>query len=98
MSSKQKTVLVVCGTGVATSTVVVQRVSEACKKAGVSVRVLQGKAAEIPMFLGQGLDLIVSTTVLNKKDIPVPVIGGLPFLTGVGTEEVTRQIIDALRA
>lgn len=98
MALGKKRILVVCGTGVATSTVVVNKVAETCKKAGLQVEVLQGKAAEIPMFLSQGIDLIVSTTVLAKADIPVPVISGLPFLTGVGAAEVSKKIVDTLKS
>ena len=97
MAGTKKRILVVCGTGVATSTVVVQKVADACRKAGLSVEVVQGKAAEIPMYVSQGIDLIVSTTVLSKRDIPVPVIGGLPYLTGIGADQVSKQIVEALK-
>jgi PTS system galactitol-specific IIB component len=43
-----------------------------------------------------GADLIVTTTVLGKKS-DVPVINGLPFITGIGEEEVLKQIAEELK-
>jgi PTS system galactitol-specific IIB component len=91
-----KTVIVSCGTAVATSTVVATAIEEACKKNGIAVKVKQCKAAEVPILLQQGADLIVTTTPL-RGDPGIPVIKGLPFLTGVGTEAVLKQILEVLK-
>lgn len=96
MMPDKKRILIVCGTGVATSTVVAKKVAEACKGAGIPVSITQCKAAEVPMYTSQGVDLIVSTTVL-ARNVGVPVVGGLPYLTGAGAEETTRQIIEKLK-
>ena len=93
---KTKVVLVSCGTAVATSTVVAKAIEEACKNAGIRVMIRQCKAAELPSLVGQGADLIVTTTPV-PKNISIPVIQGLPFLTGIGRDQVLKQIIDALR-
>lgn len=92
---KTKVVLVACGTAVATSTVVAKAIEEACKKAGIRALIRQCKAAEVPTLIQQGADLIVTTTFLPKS-ITIPVIQGLPFLTGVGRDQVLKQIIDVL--
>lgn len=91
-----KTVIVSCGTAVATSTVVANAIEEACKKNKIAVRVKQCKAAEVPILLQEGADLIVTTTPL-RGDPGIPVIKGLPFLTGIGTDAVLKQIIDVLK-
>jgi galactitol PTS system EIIB component len=92
---KTKLVLVSCGTAVATSTVVAKAIEEACKKAGIKVMTRQCKASEL-MNLVQGADLIVTTTPV-PKNIGVPVIQGLAFLTGIGKDQVLKQIIDTLK-
>lgn len=89
-----KTVLVACGTAIATSTVVKVAIEEACKEAGIPVSVRQCKASEVPT-LAKDADLIVATTPVSK-DLGVPVIQGLAFLTGVGKDAVLQQIVDAL--
>ncbi len=93
---KTKVVLVSCGTAVATSTVVARAIEEACKKAGIRVMTRQCKASEVRGLVQQGADLIVTTTPI-PKDIGIPVIQGLPFLTGIGKDQVLKQIIDTLK-
>ncbi len=93
---KTKVVLVACGTAIATSTVVAKAIEEACKTAGIRVMTRQCKAAEVPSLVQQGADLIVTTTPI-PKNITIPVIQGLPFLTGIGKDQVLKQIIEVLR-
>jgi PTS system galactitol-specific IIB component len=91
-----KTVIVSCGTAIATSTVVAKAIEDACKAAGIAVNVKQCKAAEIPVLLKDGADLIVTTSQL-RFDPGIPVIKGLAFLTGIGTDQVMAQIMDVLK-
>ena len=91
-----KTVIVSCGTAVATSTVAAKAIEDACKEAGISVKTKQCKAAEIKIYVDQGADLIVTTTQL-RYDPGIPVINGLAFLTGIGKEKVIHQILDVLK-
>lgn len=90
-----KTVIVSCGTAIATSTVVAIAIEEACKKEGIPVVVKQCKATEIPLYL-DGADLIVTTSQL-RSDPGIPVIQGLPFLTGIGKDQTLAQIIGILK-
>lgn len=91
-----KTVIVSCGTGIATSTVAAKAIEEACKEAGIDVITKQCKGQEIPELLRQGADLIVTTSVM-RFDPGIPVVKGLAFLTGVGKDEVVQEILDHLR-
>jgi PTS system galactitol-specific IIB component len=95
--AKTKIVLVACGTAVATSTVVAKAIEEACKKEGIPVMTRQCKAAELMSLVQQGADLIVTTTPV-PKNLEIPVIQGLPFLTGIGKEQTLRQIVDQLKS
>ncbi|QNN53865.1 PTS sugar transporter subunit IIB [Nocardioides mesophilus] len=90
-----KQVLVICGTGVATSTVVATKIKEHCAAQGVDVDVRQGKVMDL---LGghASADLIVATTQV-PADVTIPVIAGLPFLTGMGLDSTLDQIVAALR-
>jgi PTS system galactitol-specific IIB component len=90
-----KTVIVSCGTAIATSTVVAKAIEEACKEEGIPVVVKQCKATEIPLYL-DGADLIVTTSQL-RSDPGIPVIQGLPFLTGIGKDQALEEIIGHLR-
>jgi PTS system galactitol-specific IIB component len=63
-------------------------------KRGIKVITRQCKASEVK-GLEHGYDLIVTTTPL-PKDLEVPVIQTLAFLTGIGKEDVLNQIQKAL--
>jgi PTS system galactitol-specific IIB component len=94
--AQPKRILVACGTAIATSTVVAKGIEEALKARGIPVVTRQCKAAEVK-GLAAGYDLIVTTTPV-PKDLGVPVIQTLAFLTGVGKEAVIEQIVQALQA
>lgn len=90
-----KRILVACGTAIATSTVVAKGIEEALKERGIPVVTRQCKATEV-RGLAPGYDLIVTTTPV-PKDLGVPVIQTLAFLTGIGKEAVIEQIADMLK-
>jgi PTS system galactitol-specific IIB component len=92
---KKKLILVVCGTGVATSTLVAAKVEEEMQARGIPVSTQQCKAAEV-RSLAPNADLIVATTPV-PNDLGKPVIKGLAFLTGIGRDAVLDQIEKALR-
>jgi len=91
----KKTILVACGTAIATSTVVAKAIEEALYDRGLSVNIRQCKAAEVPSLV-EDADLIVTTTPVSvDKDIPV--IQTLAFLTGIGKEDVIEQIVNHIQ-
>ena len=94
--SAPKKILVACGTGIATSTVVAKGIEEYLKKRGINVTTRQCKATEV-RSLAADADLIVTTTPL-PKDLGKPVIHTLAFLTGIGKEAVLKQIEETLKA
>ncbi|TZE81490.1 PTS sugar transporter subunit IIB [Calorimonas adulescens] len=90
-----KRIIVACGTGIATSTVVATKIEEAAKANGISVDIRQCKVTELDSMAGDA-DLIVTTTITQKK-YPVPVINGLAFITGIGADKVLDEIIQKLK-
>lgn len=72
------------------------KIKKYCQENGVDVEVqplafgqLEGAKAEA--------DLIVSVTPGVKVDTDIPVISGVPFLTGVGQQEVLKKVIEILK-
>lgn len=90
----KKRILVACGTGIATSTMVAKKVEEALKARGYDVLVEQCKAAEAPSK-ASNYDLIVSTTTLQNCG-STPVIRSIAFLSGVGVDKDIEKIVAAL--
>lgn len=89
-----KKVLIICGTGVATSTVVAAKVRDHLAEKGIGANVVQGKVMDL---IGGDVDadLIVATTDVPAS-VTVPVIRALPLLTGMGQEEVLDEIVRTL--
>ena len=90
-----KKLLIICGTGVATSTVVAMKIKSHCEQQGIAVDITQGKVMDIIRGV-EGYDLIVSTTPVPAS-VTIPVIEGLPCLTGMGLEDTLERIVIALR-
>lgn len=93
---RRKTVLVACGTAVATSTVVAVAIEEAMQERGIPVEIRQCKATEV-RGLAEDADLVVATTPV-PDDLGKPVFKGLPFLTGIGRDKLLDDIAAALSA
>ncbi len=91
-----KKILVACGTGIATSTMAAKKLEGALKERGLDkeITINQCKVAELP-FKANEYDLIVVTSRV-AQDIKVPVVQGLPFLTGVGMDKTVDEIIEKL--
>lgn len=92
-----KKFLIMCGTGVATSTVVTNKVRTWLKERGLEdrVRLYQSKVAD-EMGRIDDYDIVVSTTVVPDS-IKDKVISGLPLLTGMGINEMYEQIEKKIR-
>lgn len=83
-------ILVICGTGVATSTVVVTKIREFCASKGLDATISQGKVTDT-LRGNLNADFIVATTQVPGS-VGIPVIVGLPFLTGMGLDKVYAEI------
>lgn len=94
---EKKTILVLCGAGFATSTVGAKMCEDVCKELGVKGNVqkrpaTQGKTAV--KQLKPDAILLMAKLTLDFGDIPV--VNGIPLITGRGKEEVKQALIDAL--
>ncbi|MCD8019777.1 MAG: PTS galactitol transporter subunit IIB [Clostridiales bacterium] len=90
----KKKVIVACGGAVATSTVAANKVVELCQKNGVDVSICQVRISEIESNLPA--DLIVTTSKV-RRDFGVPLITGMPFVSGVGVAKTEAAILKVLR-
>lgn len=90
----KKKVIVACGGAVATSTVAANKVVELCKKNNVDIEICQVRISEIESNLPA--DLIVTTSKV-KRDFGVPILTGMPFISGVGVEKTEANILKILR-
>lgn len=91
-----KKLLVMCGSGIATSTVIMGKVKTWLEENGYDkdVKLYQSKIAEEVNHIDD-YDIVISTTVVPES-VQDKVIMGLPLLTGIGAdalwEEVKKEI------
>lgn len=88
-------IVVACGTAIATSTHVAIKIQEHMQERGLKVNTVQARVSEVPSMI-EGACAVVATAEV-PFELGVPIISGLPFLTGVGKEEVLEQIEQIVR-
>lgn len=89
-----KRVIVACGGAVATSTIAANRVKELCEENGIDLDLCQCRIAEIAGNLPA--DLIVTTSNCTE-DFGVPIVHGMPFISGLGVEDTEAEILSYLQ-
>ena len=87
-----KKLLIMCGTGVATSTVVTGKVKTWLAENGLenNVKLFQSKISDELGRIDE-YDIIVSTTLV-PDNIKSKVIDGVPLLTGIGKDTMFEKI------
>ncbi|WP_407856755.1 PTS sugar transporter subunit IIB [Enterococcus hailinensis] len=93
---KKVRVLVACGAGIATSTVVMRKVEDLFARNDIPVEINQIKISEAASKQ-DGADMLISTTML-PTEYKIPAIKAMAFLTGIGTEKVENEIIEAAKS
>ena len=91
---RKKKILIVCGTAIATSTVVALKVEELLKKEGIPAEFRRAMTAEAKTA-SKGVDLIIATTQVS--DVEVPVMSGIPYLTNINVAKLEQEILEFLR-
>lgn len=88
-------ILVACGAGIATSTVVTDRVERLIKEHQIDAEVKQIKIAEAASLQNQA-DLIVSTTILPTT-YKIPAIIATAYISGINEEALDEEILSYLK-
>lgn len=91
----KKKILVACGAGIATSTVVCNKVENLVKENNIDADVVQCKISEVASKQ-DGADLIVSTTILPTT-YKIPAIIATAYITGINTKALDQKILDHLK-
>ena len=91
----KRKVIVACGGAVATSTIATNKIAELGKRNGIDLELCQVRISEIESNL-TGASLVVTTSKV-QRDFGVPLIMGMPFISGVGVEKTEEEILKVLR-
>lgn len=93
--AKSITVLVACGSGVATSTIAQEAVKQIAKNAGVDVKVLKATIAEIPEKQ-KNVDIVL-TTANYRKPLKKPYMSVFGLISGVNKAATEQKLTDLLK-
>lgn len=84
--------VVACGGGIFTTTVVTDQLKEILRKEKIEFKVTPAKITEIAGIRDQ--DLIITTGKTGaKNDKNIPIMVGISLLTGVGTEQFVKEFV-----
>lgn len=89
-------IVIACGSGVATSTVIAERVSELVKNNGFQARIVQCSMNEVDTQ-AQDATLIVTSLGKLKVSANVPIVVAFSYITGLGGEATDEKILEILR-
>lgn len=89
-------VLISCGSGIATSTVIANRVKEIAEKNGYPVQVEQVKIVEVEKRAPE-FDLIVSSAQVPST-VKTPHVIAISYLTGINQEATDQKVLDILKS
>lgn len=90
-----KKILVACGTGMATSTMIAEKVKEFLEMEGISVSTTQCILNEVK-DKANNFDLVI-TSMKIEVDFETPCLVGTPFLIGIGEETLKEKILSFLK-
>ena len=89
-------VLVACGAGIATSTVVMKRIEDLLQDNNIEADVEQIKIAEA-VSKQEGADMLISTTILPTQ-YKIPAITALGYISGGGADKLDEKILEIARS
>ena len=93
-----KRIVVACGSGIATSGLVANKINNLLEERGMvgKARADSIDIKSIDLEIGTA-DIFVSITpTFDLSNVRIPLFSGIPFLTGIGEEEIMDQIVGLL--
>lgn len=91
----KKRIIIACGAGMATSTMILEKVKGILEKAGIDYSISQSQIYELDSYDGKA-DLFVTSMKLDETKYKTPIVVGTPFLVGINEEETKEKIINIL--
>jgi PTS system galactitol-specific IIB component len=92
----KKKIIVACGGAVATSTLAAAEITELCEENQIPLELVQCRVTEIETYM-DGADLICTTARVDRTFGDIPLVHGMPFVSGVGIEELRQKILALLQ-
>ena len=91
-----KTILVVCGSGIATSTAAVEELKEKLSERGIKCNIEQCDVFSVPKIVELSKIDVIAYTCSMKETFGVPAVSAVSLLTGVNEDKTIEQIVSYL--
>ncbi len=93
-----KKIVLACGAGAATSTLVAQKVATMLDANGYADKyeIVQCAISEAKDVCDEGADLLIATTVAPPRASPCPYVSGVPFMTGMNRVAAEKAVLDVM--
>ncbi|GFN37097.1 PTS sugar transporter subunit IIB [Tepidimicrobium xylanilyticum] len=92
---KEVKILIACGSGIATSTVVQERIKEILSEAKIPAKIIKGTVGQVP-DLQDDVDVIMLTTRYNKP-LSKPVLSVFGLISGINEDQIKKQVIETCK-
>lgn len=92
--NKTVKIVIVCATGLATSTMAATKLTRELTKRGVDAKITKGQIHDLASLVKSGKPDFVVATAVTKMDVGVPVFNGVPLLSNRGVDELYKEIMD----
>lgn len=89
-------IIVACGSGIATSTVVEQRLKEIAEENNLDIKLTKTSMSGLEGMLTDA-DLVVVTSRFQSDNKDVEILSGTSLLTGIGDDIFIEQFVDAVK-
>ncbi|MFO6426697.1 PTS galactitol transporter subunit IIB [Escherichia coli] len=87
--------IVACGGAVATSTMAAEEIKEVAVQ-NIPVELIECRVNEIETYM-DGVHLICTTAKVDRSFGDIPLVHGMPFISGVGIEALQNKILTILQ-
>ncbi|WP_024527640.1 PTS galactitol transporter subunit IIB [Serratia fonticola] len=91
----KRKIIVACGGAVATSTMAAEEIKELCAEHNIELDLVQCRVTEIETYMDDA-DLICTTARVDRQFGGIPLVHGMPFISGVGIEALKQKILTIL--
>ena len=91
-------VVIVCATGLATSTMAATKLTRELLKHGIDAKVTKGQISNLEALVKMGKPDFVVATAVTKMELGVPVFDGVPLLSNKGLDDLFKSIIDYIES
>ena len=97
--NKEVKILTVCGSGIVTSSMIANTITEMLEDEGYEVEAMESNPTEMPNYLMRSnYDFVAYASPIDEDDLNgTPALSAIGLITGQGVDEFKEQVLDILK-